>query len=199
MAARGLVPFVDLAYQGLGDGLDEDAAGLRLLLDTVGEALVAYSCDKNFGLYRERVGALWVMGAASAAAPAIRDNLLSLARSLWSMPPDHGAAVVRVILDDPALGADWRIELDGMRQRINALRRVLAAGHPRLAPIGRQRGLFALLPLGIPAVAELRERRGIYMAGAGRINVAGLRDETIAHFIASIAPFLPAGIQGARP
>ena len=199
LVARGLVPFVDLAYQGLGDGLDEDAAGLRLLLDTVGEALVAYSCDKNFGLYRERVGALWVMGATPAGVPAIRDNLLSLARSLWSMPPDHGAAVVRVILDDPALGADWRIELDGMRQRINALRRVLAAGHPRLAPIGRQRGLFALLPLGIPAVAELRERRGIYMAGAGRINVAGLRDETIAPFIASITPFLPAGIQGARP
>lgn len=191
LVARGLVPFVDLAYQGLGDGLDEDAAGLRLLLDTVGEALIAYSCDKNFGLYRERVGALWVMGATSVAVPAIRDNLLSLARSLWSMPPDHGAVVVRMILDDPALSADWRLELDEMRQRINALRRTLAAGHPRLEPIARQRGLFALLPLGIPAVTELRERRGIYMAGAGRINVAGLRDETIAAFTASVTPFLP--------
>lgn len=191
IAARGLVPFVDLAYQGLGDGLDDDAAGVRLLLETVGEALVAYSCDKNFGLYRERTGALWVLGAA-ATVPAIRDNLLVLARSLWSMPPDHGAAVVRVILDDPALAGDWRAELDDMRHRINALRRSLAAGHPRLAPIGRQRGMFAMLPIGAAAVATLRERHGIYMAGAGRINVAGLRDDTIATFVAAVTPFLPA-------
>lgn len=192
LVGRGLVPFVDLAYQGLGDGLDEDAAGLRLLLATVGEALVAYSCDKNFGLYRERVGALWVMGAATASLPAIRDNLLVLARSLWSMPPDHGAAIVRVILDDPALAADWRRELDAMRHRINALRRSLAAGHPRLEPIGRQRGMFAMLPIGHQAVETLREHSGIYMAGAGRINVAGLRDETIAAFVAAVTPFLPA-------
>lgn len=192
LVARGLVPFVDLAYQGLGDGLDEDAAGLRLLLDTVGEALIAYSCDKNFGLYRERVGALWAMGATAASVPAIRDNLLVLARGLWSMPPDHGAAIVRVILEDPALAADWRRELDDMRHRINALRHALAAGHPRLAPIGRQRGMFAMLPIGTQAVATLKERCGIYMAGAGRINVAGLRDETIAPFVKALTPFLPA-------
>ncbi len=190
LADRGLVPFVDLAYQGLGDGLDEDAAGLRLLLDSVGEALVAYSCDKNFGLYRERTGALWVMGATAASVPAIRDNLLVLTRGLWSMPPDHGAAIVRVILDDAALAADWRIELDDMRHRIGALRRSLAAGHPRLAPIGWQRGMFAMLPIGTQAVAVLRERHGIYMAGSGRINVAGLRDETIAPFVAAVTPFL---------
>ena len=192
LVGRGLVPFVDFAYQGLGDGLDEDAAGLRLMLDMVGDALVAYSCDKNFGLYRERVGALWVMGSTVASVPAIRDNLLVLARSLWSMPPDHGAAVVRVILEDPALAADWRIELDEMRDRINALRISLAAGHPRLAPIGRQRGMFAMLPIGTQAVTTLRERCGLYMAGPGRINVAGLRDETIPPFIAAVTPFLPA-------
>lgn len=192
LADRGLVPFVDLAYQGLGDGLDEDAAGLRLLLDAVGEALVAYSCDKNFGLYRERTGALWVMAETAASVPAIRDNLLVLARGLWSMPPDHGAAAVRIILDDPALAADWRLELDDMRKRINALRRSLAAGHPRLEPIGRQRGMFAMLPIGPPAVAALRERHGIYMAGSGRINVAGLQDETMAAFLAAVTPFVPA-------
>ncbi len=192
LAGRGLVPFVDLAYQGLGDGLDQDAAGLRLLLDTVGEALVAYSCDKNFGLYRERVGALWVMGAAAASMPAIRDTLLVLARSLWSMPPDHGAAIVRVILENPTLAADWRRELDDMRQRIGTLRRSLAASHPRLEPIGRQRGLFAMLPIGRQAVATLREGSGIYMAGSGRINVAGLRGETIAPFVAALTPFLAA-------
>lgn len=192
LVARGLLPFIDLAYQGLGDGLDEDAAGLRLLLDTVGEALVAYSCDKNFGLYRERVGALWVMGATRASVCAIRDNLLVLARGLWSMPPDHGAAIVRLILEDAALAADWRRELEEMRQRINALRRALASGHPRLDPIGRQRGMFAMLPIGRPAVEFLRERSGIYMAGTGRINLAGLRNETIAAFVAAVTPFLPA-------
>ncbi len=189
---RGLVPFVDLAYQGLGDGLDEDAAGLRLMLDTVGNALVAYSCDKNFGLYRERVGALWVMGAAPAAVPAMRDNLLVLARSLWSMPPDHGAAIVHLILEGQALAADWRREFDEMRRRIATLRRSLAAGHPGLAPIAGQRGLFAMLPIDRQAVATLRERSGIYMAASGRINVAGLRDETIAPFVAAVTPFLPA-------
>ncbi len=190
LADRGLVPFVDIAYQGLGDGLDGDAAGLRLLLDTVGEALVAYSCDKNFGLYRERTGALWAMGAAAASMPAIRDNLLVLARGLWSMPPDHGAAVVRVILEDPTLAADWRIELDGMRRRIATLRRSLAAAHPRLRPIARQRGMFAMLPLSPAEVATLRERNAIYMAADGRINVAGLRLETIDLVADALRPFL---------
>lgn len=189
VATRALVPFVDLAYQGLGDGLDEDADGMRRLLDAVPEALVAYSCDKNFGLYRERVGALWTLTASGSAA-AVRDNKLVLARSLWSMPPDHGAAIVRVILDGPELTADWARELEGMRRRINALRASLAATHERLRPIGSQRGMFAMLPIDRDAVVALRERHGIYMAESGRINVAGLRDETIERVAAALAPFL---------
>ena len=186
-ARRSLVPFIDLAYQGLGDGLEADAAGMRGLLDMLPEALVAYSCDKNFGLYRERVGALW---AQSGAAELVRSNMLALARSLWSMPPDHGAAVTRLVLEDDALRADWVSELDAMRARINELRSALAASHPRLAAIGDQRGMFALLPLTPEAVDALRRDHGIYMAGNGRINIAGLTLETVPAFVAALASYL---------
>lgn len=190
-ADRGLVPFIDLAYQGLGDGLEQDAAGLRTILDAIPEALVAYSCDKNFGLYRERVGALWTMSANAAQAETVRQNLLVLARSLWSMPPDHGAAIVRVILEDDALSRLWREELETMRLRIGSLRNALAAADPRLGYIAAQRGLFATLPITGTDVGILRERAGIYMAGSGRINIAGLRLDTIAPFVAALSPFLP--------
>lgn len=189
-AARGLIPFVDLAYHGLGDGLDADAAGPLILVNAVGDALVAYSCDKNFGMYRERVGALWVSTETAAAAALVEQNLLSLARSLWSMPPDHGAEVVRMILKDDELKSSWRRELDGMRERLNDIRQRLAAAHPSLAPIARQRGLFATLPIDFDDVRCLREENGIYMAPSGRINVAGLRRETIAPFVSAITPFL---------
>lgn len=191
VAARGLVPLVDLAYQGLGRGLDEDAAGTRAMLAAVPEAIVAYSCDKNFALYRERVGALWVQAATPATALPVRETMLVLARSLWSMPPDHGAAAVRIILEDAALAADWRAELTGMCARINALRAALGAAHPALAPIARQQGLFALLPIDRTTVAALRADHAIYMPDSGRINIAGLHDATVAPFVAALAPYLP--------
>lgn len=190
-AARGIVPFIDLAYQGLGDGLEADAAGTRIVLDAVPEALIAYSCDKNFGLYRERVGAFWALSASAGAVPAVRGNLLVLARSLWSMPPDHGAAVVRLILESPELTDIWLAELEEMRVRVGTLRTALAAAEPRLATIADQRGLFAILPIDRIAVAALREQHGIYMADSGRINVAGLHADTIARFAAALSPFLP--------
>jgi len=190
IVARGLVPFVDLAYQGLGDGLEEDAQGARNLIAAVPEALLAYSCDKNFALYRERVGALWVQADHPASVAPVRDNMLVLARSLWSMPPDHGAASVRIVLDDDDLAAIWRDELDAMRGRLNGLRRALAAAHPRLAPIAGQRGLFAILPIGVQAVVAMRNDHGIYMAGSGRINIAGLTEETIPHLVAAISHHL---------
>ncbi|WP_327752352.1 aromatic amino acid transaminase (plasmid) [Sphingobium sp. SJ10-10] len=185
--SRGLLPFIDLAYQGLGDGLAADAAAMRGLLGALPEAVIAYSCDKNFGLYRERVGALWVQ---SDASDLVRGNVLALARSIWSMPPDHGAAVVRLVLENAALRADWAAELDAMRARINGLRMALAASHERLAAIGNQRGMFALLPLGPDAVEALRRERGIYMAGNGRINIAGLTLDNIPAFVAGLAPYL---------
>ncbi|MEG3176676.1 amino acid aminotransferase [Sphingomonas sp. RB3P16] len=190
IAVRGLVPLIDLAYQGLGRGLEEDASGARAVLDAVPEALVAYSCDKNFAMYRERVGALWVQAATPAAALPVRETMLVLARSLWSMPPDHGAAAVRLILEDPALAADWRDELDGMRLRINGLRASLGAAHPKLECIARQQGLFALLPIDRLAVAMLRADHGIYMPDSGRINIAGLNDARCARFVAALSPCL---------
>jgi len=189
--AQGLVPLIDLAYQGLGEGLEADAAGMRAILAAVPEAMVAYSCDKNFALYRERVGALWVQASTADAALPVRETLLVLARSLWSMPPDHGAAAVRVILDDPDLAADWRAELAAMCARINALRAALGAAHPALAPIARQQGLFALLPIDRAAVAALRADHGIYMPDSGRINIAGLHIGVIPTFVDALAAHLP--------
>ncbi|ODU22513.1 MAG: aromatic amino acid aminotransferase [Sphingomonas sp. SCN 67-18] len=189
--ARGLLPFIDLAYQGLGDGLDEDAGGVRLMVDAVPGAMIAYSCDKNFGLYRERVGALWIQAATPITADLARANLLTLARILWSMPPDHGAAVVRIILDDAALAQDWRAELTTMRARLNAVRGSLAAAHPALAAIAGQRGMFSLLPVGPDAVARLRQEHGIHMAGSGRINIAGLSPANLPRFTDALAACLP--------
>lgn len=183
---RGVTPFVDLAYQGLGDGLDEDAAGLRLLLGMVEEALVAYSCDKNFGLYRERVGALWVQAGSPTAANTARGAMLALARTLWSMPPDHGAAIVRTILEDRQLTGEWQRELAGMRARLGEVRAMLAAVDPFFASIGEQSGMFALLPLGPTDVRELRDRDAIYLAPDGRANLAGLGSDTIPRFASAV-------------
>ncbi|QCB37177.1 aspartate/tyrosine/aromatic aminotransferase [Sphingobium sp. PAMC28499] len=190
-AARGLLPFIDLAYQGLGDGLEADAAATRQMLAAVPDALVAYSCDKNFGLYRERVGALWVQGANAALSALAFSNIVALARGIWSMPPDHGAAIVRTILERPAMRAQWTSELDQMRTRINALRAGLATAHPQLAAIAGQRGMFAMLPVTPAAVGAMRADHGIYMAGNGRINIAGLRLDTIPAFVAGLVPHLP--------
>jgi aromatic-amino-acid transaminase len=187
---RGLIPFVDLAYHGLGDGLDADAAGAKLVIDAVPAALLAYSCDKNFALYRDRVGALFVQAPTASVAEIVRANTLALTRSLWSMPPDHGAAVVRIILDDAALRTSWRDELDGMRTRLNGVRTALAAAHPVLAPVARQRGLFSRLPLDGQAVVALRETHAIYMPGDGRINIAGLHHGNLGRFIEALLPHL---------
>lgn len=177
MAEAGVVPLLDFAYHGLGGGLEEDALGVRAVFEAVDDALLAYSCDKNFGLYRERTGALFVR--ARRHAEAVRTNILAIARCAWSMPPDHGAAVVRIILESPELTQLWRDELDGMRRRLREVRASLAAAHPRLAPIAEQHGLFSILPLAPEQVEALRREAGIYMAASGRINVAGLNAETV--------------------
>lgn len=183
IAERGLLPFVDLAYQGLGNGLDADAAGLRAVVAHNPEVLVAYSCDKNFGLYRERVGALFVV---SDRAAVIQSNLLALARANWSMPPDHGAAIVRTILDSPELTASWRAELDAMRLRILSVREGVAACDPAIG-LTKQTGMFSMLPLNAEQIRTLREVHAVYMAGSGRINVAGLTPDAISAFAAAVA------------
>jgi len=187
VADRGLIPFIDLAYQGLGNGLEADAAGTRMMVERVDQALVAQSCDKNFGLYRDRVGALFIKAPGKAAAEAAYGNLMSAARTNWSMPPDHGAALVRIILDTPELNADWHAELVEMLTRIRSLRARLAAADPSLAYIDEQNGMFSMLPLSPEAVLELRKDEGFYMAASGRFNVAGLSDENVDRFAAAAA------------
>lgn len=179
VAERGLLPLVDLAYQGFGRGLDQDVAGLRHLLGVVPEALVAVSCSKSFGLYRERAGAIFARTSSTASADRVRSNLAGLARTSYSMPPDHGAAVVRTILDDPELRRDWTEELETMRLRMTGLRRSLAEGlrthWQSLGAVADQEGMFSMLPLSEAEVMRLRTEHGIYMPASGRINIAGLK------------------------
>ena len=183
---RRLLPFVDLAYQGLGRGMAEDAAGLHGLLDVCEEAIVAQSCDKNFGSYRDRVGALFVKTGANAATATAMTHVLQMAREMWSMPPDHGGAVVRTVLEDASLKADWLVEVGEMRGRINQVRATIAAADPRLAFIGEQFGMFSMLPLTKAQVVALRETNAIYMADSGRFNIVGMSDEALPRFIAAV-------------
>jgi aromatic-amino-acid transaminase len=187
VARRGLFPLIDFAYQGLGRGLEPDAAGFRRVLDAVDEALIAYSCDKNFGIYRERTGAVYAKVRDAEAAGTVLGNLAGLARVNWSMPPDHGAAAVRLVLDDPALTQDWRTELDGMCARINAVRAALAAADSRLSFLTRQQGLFCNLAMPAGAVARMRTEHGVYMAGSGRMNLAGLQVSDAPKLVAALA------------
>src|SRR5437868_14339761 len=189
---RGLVPFVDVAYQGFGRGLDEDAFGLRLMLDSCEEVIAAQSCDKNFSVYRDRVGSLWIKTPSAEASARAMGHVYQIAREMWSMPPDHGAACVRIVLDDPELRARWLVELAAMRERINAVRQRIAAADPRLAFIGRQFGMFSMLPLSKEQVLKLRSDHSIYMADSGRFNVVGMSDQAIDRFIAAVVEALDA-------
>lgn len=192
-ARKGLLPLIDIAYQGLGHGLEEDAADMRALLDVVPEALVTASCSKNFGLYRERLGVLWIKGSNAQAALRARANCVKAGRSMWSMPPDHGASVVRTILESADLTANWQAELAAMRTRINAVRTDLAKAVPQLVSVTQQTGMFVLLPLSHEAVADLRVKHGVYMMENGRANVAGLQAENLPRFAAALAPYLSKG------
>jgi aspartate aminotransferase len=196
MQRRALLPFIDMAYQGLGAGVDEDAEGLRLLCAALPEALIAVSCSKNFGLYRERVGCLIALNQSAAAAGATLTQLTRIARGLYSMPPDHGAAIVAEILGHDTRRIAWRGELEGMRARIVQLRaataRALAEACPEedFSHIQRQRGMFSYLGVSPQVVRRLREQRHVYMTEDGRVNVAGLRMENIPYFAAAVAAAL---------
>jgi aspartate/tyrosine/aromatic aminotransferase len=192
-AQRGFVPFIDLAYQGLGQGLDEDVASVRLMARSVPELLVAVSCSKNFGLYRERVGVAMVFNTDAQARSNAFAQLLGLIRANYSMPPDHGAAVVAHILQTPALAAQWRAELSVMRTRLTGLRSALAQacreqlGHGQFDAIAQQQGMFSLLGLSKDQVAQLRIAHAVYMPGDSRTNIAGLRQAQIPAFVNALA------------
>ena len=183
---RQLLPVIDLAYQGLGRGLEEDAAGLRGILEACDEVIVAQSCDKNFGVYRDRVGCLFLKTGSVEASRIAMGHVLQIAREMWSMPPDHGAAVVRTLLEDVALRTEWLQELDQMRGRVLSLRARLAAAHPELAFIATQNGMFSMLPLTPVQVLKLREDHAIYMADSGRFNILGLADDAVDRFVAAV-------------
>lgn len=178
------IPLIDLAYQGFGDGLEEDAASTRLIALRLPEVLIAASCSKNFGIYRERTGILMAL-----CAPALREvaqaNLAFLNRQNFSFPPDHGARVVTTILTDVALKADWQAELEGIRQTMLGLRAQLAhnlrdlAGSDRFGFIAQHRGMFSRLGATPEQVERLRVEHGIYMVGDSRLNIAGLNSTTV--------------------
>ncbi len=192
-ADREFTPLVDMAYQGFGDGLEADAFSVRTLAAAVPELLVAASCSKNFALYRDRVGCAMALAATPEAAALTKDNLKSLARANWSMPPDHGAAVVRTVLTDPALRADWEAEIEAMRARMLAVRAKLAetlrrrTNSDRFDFIARHRGMFSLTGISAEEIERVREAHGVYIVGDSRINIAGLNDETVATLADALA------------
>lgn len=192
----GVVPFIDIAYQGLAEGLDQDAYGLRIMAERLPEVLVATSCSKNFGLYRERVGAACVVSADAERSGPVASNLANIARSLYSMPPDHGAAIVDRILHDFGLRELWVEELGGMRDRLNSLRRLLAE---KLAErgtavdfsfIANERGMFSFLGISREQVVRLREEFHVYMVESSRINIAGINRRNVDRVADSIAAVL---------
>lgn len=189
---KDLLPFVDVAYQGFGEGIEADVAGLRLLARQLPEMLIASSCSKNFGLYRDRTGALTVIGSSRAAAEIAQSQVCNVVRALWSMPPDHGAAVVATILGSETLRSQWQLELAQMRDRINSLRAQLvdglaAAGAGDFGFIARERGMFSFLGLSPAQVAQLRQQFSIYMVDSSRINIAGISPANCDYVYAAIA------------
>ncbi|KJZ22086.1 aromatic amino acid transaminase [Tritonibacter mobilis] len=183
--ARGLIPMIDIAYQGFGDGLEEDAAGVRLVASSVPECLIAASCSKNFGIYRERTGLLMAISQQGDAEGLNQKTLAYLNRQNYSFPPDHGARVVTTILNDPELRADWQKELEETRLGMLALRQQLAdelqrlTGSDRFGFIAEHRGMFSLLGTTPELVEKMRVDAGIYMVGDSRLNIAGLNAQTV--------------------
>ena len=190
---KGVLPLIDLAYQGFGDGLTEDTEGLRKMMTEVPEAMVAVSCSKNFGVYRDRVGVAIAMSENQNQKLVALDNLKSFNRLTFSFPPDHGAAVVNQILKDESLKKLWREELEQMRLHMLSLRKNLARSlasetkSDRFNFVERHRGMFSKLGLSESQVETLREENGIYMVSDSRINIAGLRHEIIGSLAKSIA------------
>ena len=182
---RGLVVMLDVAYHGFAHGLDADVKGVRAFIEAAGEALIAYSCSKNFGLYRERAGCFLAIGEVADSVAAASTHVASLARASYSMPPAHGSAIVATILNDDELKAEWESELTEMRERMISLRKALAgelvqrSGSNRLAQLSAQNGMFSQLPVTPEAVSKLREEFGLYMPASGRINIAGLNTKYI--------------------
>lgn len=182
---KGAIPLVDIAYQGFGDGLDADAKGVRLIASTVPETLIAASCSKNFGVYRERTGLLMAVSQDPAKKKVAQGNLTHLNRQNFSFPPDHGARVVQMILDDPELRKEWETELEDVRTGMLGLRQQLAdalrqrTNSDNFDFIVEHRGMFSRLGATPEQVAHMREKHAIYMVGDSRMNIAGLNVNSV--------------------
>lgn len=193
---KELFPFVDIAYQGFGDGLEEDAAAVRLIAKRLPELVVAASCSKNVGLYRERVGAAILVGRNEAETALAFGQLTSVIRSNYSMPPDHGANATEMVMTDSALSSSWREELEAMRTRMVGLRQEFSeamrkrSNSDRFDYIATQKGMFSRLPLSTEQIETLRDDHAIYIVGDGRINVAGLPEEGIEELADAICSVL---------
>jgi len=193
LGRRNLVPFLDLAYQGFGVDLMEDVQGLRLMTEALPEALIAVSHSKNLGLYRERTGAIITISESESRADAVQSHVLQIARSIYSMPPDHGAAIAACLFADASLRAQWICELAAMRDRIREMRALLAShlrqitGGAAFDFIEAQRGMFSLLGVSSETVDALRTRHHIYMTSDSRMNLAGIMPHNAAYVAAAIA------------
>jgi aspartate aminotransferase len=196
LVERNLFPFVDLAYQGFGDGLDEDCAPVRLLAGKVPEMAIATSCSKNFSVYRDRVGAVILLGKDAESVKIAGSQALTITRVLYSMPPDHAAAAVRIILEDEGLRANWKAELEEMRLRMLNLRKGFAdalrqqSNSDRFDFIADHRGMFSRLGLSEAQVDRLRDEYGIYMVGDSRFNVAGLKEDRLEELAKAVVSVL---------
>ena len=191
----GFTPLVDIAYQGFGTGLDDDAAGLRLLAGKVDELIICSSCSKNFGLYRERIGACSIISDTSAVADIANSVLLSVVRSIYSMPPAHGAAIVDTILGSNELTVLWHEELAEMRDRINGLRSLIVDAlntetDQDFSFIKHQHGMFSFLGINKEQIERLQKEFGIYIVGSSRVNVAGISKANIDYFSKAVAEVL---------
>lgn len=193
---RDLVPCIDIAYQGFADGLEEDAYPVRLMFEKVPEMIVSSSCSKNFGLYRDRVGSLSIISRDGETSATLRSQALNIVRTMYSMPPDHGAAVVGHILNNADLREKWLSELTGMRDRLKQMRALLGAALREAAPnhdfshIERAYGMFSYVGISPHQVESLKKDAGIYMVNSSRINIAGITNDNVAHVASSIAAVL---------
>jgi len=192
----GLLPFIDIAYQGFAEGLEKDSYGVRLMYQRMPELIVTQSCSKNFGLYRDRVGALSFVARNADEAKVVDSQALSLVRTIYSLPPDHGAAVVSHILNDDELRAEWLDELAAMRSRLKGMRTLLVKELNRAAPdhdfshIERTTGMFCYLGVTPEQVEQLKKDRGIYLVDSSRINVCGITKGNVRYLAESIASVL---------
>ncbi len=193
---RELVPFVDMAYQGFATGLDADAFAVRYMAERVPEMIVCNSCSKNFGLYRDRVGTLSVLAADEKTRDIAASQVSNVVRTIYSVPPDHGAVVVSMILNDRAMRAAWRVELAEMRGRLREMRELLHEALRERAPqqdfshLVRAAGMFCFLGVTPDQVDKLKKDYGVYMVSSSRINIAGITAGNVNYLADSIAAVL---------